>query len=149
MEKEDERFWVHTPLHKMTTAQWESLCDGCGKCCLFKVQDATTQQIHTTKVGCRLLDTKTCRCSNYKERFRYVDDCIKLNATNIQTITWLPKSCAYRLVKEKKPLPDWHPLVTKDPLSTLKQGHSVRGFVVPPALVRKPLMDYLLEEEII
>ncbi len=115
MGKEDKRFWVHTPLNEMTAAQWESLCDGCGKCCLFKVQDETTHQIRTTKVGCRLLDIQTCRCSNYKERFRYVDDCIKLNAANVQAITWLPKSCAYRLIKEKKPLPDWHPLVTKDP----------------------------------
>ncbi len=142
-----EPFWVHIPLDQMTSSQWESLCDGCGKCCLLKIQEAATQQVQATKICCRLLNTKTCQCSNYKERFRYVDDCIKLNPTNVQTITWLPKSCAYRLVKEKKALPDWHPLITKDPQSTVKSGNSVKGFVVHPALVNKPIIHYLLEEE--
>ncbi|MGI2257467.1 YcgN family cysteine cluster protein [Candidatus Cardinium hertigii] len=141
-----EQFWLSTPLEQMTPVQWESLCDGCGKCCLLKIQEAETQQVRTTKICCRLLNTRTCKCSNYRERFRYVDDCIKLNPTNIKTITWLPKSCAYRLVKEKKGLPDWHPLMTKDLQSTIKSGHSVKSFVVHPALVNKPIITYLLEE---
>lgn len=144
--KSKEPFWVTTPLEKMTASQWESLCDGCGKCCLLKVEEAETKQIHTTKICCRLLDTTTCKCSNYKDRFSYVDDCIKLNPRNIQTITWLPNTCAYRLVKEKKTLPVWHPLITKDPESTVKSGHSVKGFVVHPALVNKPIITYLLDQ---
>lgn len=144
-----EKFWLTTPLEKMTPSQWESLCDGCGKCCLLKIEEAETQKVRTTKICCRLLNTKTCQCSNYKERFSYVDDCIKLTPENIQTITWLPKSCAYRLVKEKKVLPDWHPLITKDPKSTVKTGNAARNFVVHPALVNKPIIAYLLEEEII
>ncbi len=143
-----EAFWMNTPLDKMTPSQWESLCDGCGKCCLLKIAEAKTKTVRTTKICCRLLNTNTCRCSNYKERFRYVDDCIKLNPTNIETITWLPRSCAYRLVKEKKKLPNWHPLVTKDPQSTIKSGHSVKNFVVHPALVNKPIIAYLLEESL-
>ncbi|ROT47073.1 YcgN family cysteine cluster protein [Candidatus Cardinium hertigii] len=143
-----EPFWLHTPLKKMTSSQWESLCDGCGKCCLLKIQEAETQKIRTTKICCRLLNTISCQCSNYKERFSYVDDCIKLNAENIQTITWLPKSCAYRLVNENKTLPDWHPLITKDPQSTVKSGNSVRAYAVHPALVNKPVIEYLLEEEV-
>ncbi|WP_243517298.1 MULTISPECIES: YcgN family cysteine cluster protein [unclassified Candidatus Cardinium] len=143
---EKEKFWLNTPLNEMTVSQWESLCDGCGKCCLLKIADAVSQQVRTTRICCRLLNTRTCQCSNYKERFRYVDDCIKLNPNNLKTITWLPKSCAYRLVKEKKPLPDWHPLITKDPKSTIKTGNSVKSFVVHPALVNRPIIAYLLEE---
>ncbi|CAH2560165.1 YcgN family cysteine cluster protein [Cardinium endosymbiont of Oedothorax gibbosus] len=143
-----ESFWMHTPLDKMTPSQWESLCDGCGKCCLLKVQEAETQQVRTTKICCWLLNTTTCQCSNYKERFRYVDNCIQLKPTNVESITWLPKSCAYRLVKEKKALPNWHPLITKDPQSTVKSGNSVKSFVVHPALVNKAIITYLLEETI-
>ena len=122
-------FW-EKPLEALTRNEWESLCDGCGKCCLHKIEDDLTGEIHPTNVACRLLDRHSCRCSSYRTRRAFVPDCIRLTAGNVARYQWLPSTCAYRLRAEGKPLPDWHPLVTGDPESVHRAGMSVRGWTV-------------------
>jgi uncharacterized cysteine cluster protein YcgN (CxxCxxCC family) len=100
-------FWEQ-PLETLDRAQWEALCDGCGKCCLHKVEDADTGRIYPTNVACRLLDRETARCSNYRHRRALVPDCLRLTPAKLKTIEWLPTSCAYKLRAEGKPLPNWH-----------------------------------------
>jgi len=114
----------------MTRTEWESLCDGCAKCCLHKLEDEDTGDVHYTNVACRLLDLQSCRCSNYAGRKWQVKDCIKLRPDMVDDLTWLPKSCAYRLLAEGQDLPTWHPLVTGDVNSVHQFGISVLGRVV-------------------
>ena len=122
-------FW-EKPLEALTRAEWESLCDGCGKCCLHKIEDDLTGEVHPTNVACKLLDRHSCRCSSYRTRRAFVPDCIRLTAGNVARYQWLPSTCAYRLRAEGKALPDWHPLITGDPESVHKAGMSVRGWTV-------------------
>ncbi len=122
-------FWKEKPLEGLSPAEWESLCDGCGRCCLVKLEDADTGQIHFTDVACKLLDAGTCRCSDYAHRRRKVRDCIKLTPAAARTLGWLPPSCAYRLVAEGRDLAWWHPLVSGRPDSVHEAGVSVRGRV--------------------
>jgi uncharacterized cysteine cluster protein YcgN (CxxCxxCC family) len=116
---------------EMTPEEWESLCDGCGKCCLHKLQDedddGTLGDIHHTNVACRLLDLSSCRCSNYARRWDFVPDCVQLFPQFIGRAPWLPPTCAYRLLHEGKDLPPWHPLVSGDPESVHAAGVSLRG----------------------
>lgn len=128
---EDQPFWRRKTLAEMTPAEWESLCDGCGKCCLHKLEDEDTGEIAYTNVACRLLDLGTCRCSRYAERKRLVPDCVRLDPGNVGALKWMPSSCAYRLLAEGKELPDWHPLVSGDPDSVHRAGVSVRGRCIP------------------
>ena len=114
----------------MTHREWESLCDGCGKCCLHKLEDAETGAVHYTNVACRLLDLGTVRCSRYAERHRLVANCADLTPDAILDFDWLPGTCAYRLVARGADLPGWHPLVSGDPESVRKAGISVRGRVI-------------------
>ncbi len=120
-------FWETTALEDMTSAQWESLCDGCGKCCLGMVDDPSGKSLKHTNVACRLLDPDLCRCSNYQDRHRFVPDCVRLTPSKVRTLEWLPSTCAYRLLSEGQALPDWHPLITGDPESVHTAGMSVRG----------------------
>lgn len=122
-------FWQVKQLHEMTSQEWESLCDGCGRCCLVKLEDEDTGIIYTTDVSCRLLDCSTCRCTGYANRHQLVDDCIKLDPDNVDELGWLPATCAYRLVWEGKPLEDWHPLVSGSSETVHEAGISVRGRV--------------------
>ncbi|MFC5067778.1 YcgN family cysteine cluster protein [Flaviflagellibacter deserti] len=124
-----DRFWETKTLAEMTVGEWESLCDGCGRCCLVKLEDEDSGEIAYTDVGCRLLDADKCRCTNYPGRQMAVPECVALSPTNLAGLNWMPPTCAYRLLASGKPLPDWHPLVTGDPDSTHKAGASVRGRV--------------------
>lgn len=137
-------FWKRKRLEEMTPQEWESLCDGCAKCCLHKLEDEDTGEIAYTNVACRLLDLGTSRCSNYKQRKRLVPDCLKLAAKDISRFQWLPPTCAYRLVAEGKDLPSWHPLITGDPLSTVKSGASVCGWAVSERNAG-PLENHILD----
>jgi len=123
-------FWRAKPLDAMTRAEWESLCDGCGRCCLHKLRDEESDRLAFTNVACRLLDLETCRCKDYAQRRRIVPDCVKLTPRRIAAVDWLPPSCAYRLVAEGKDLPWWHPLVSGRAETVHEAGASVRGRVV-------------------
>ena len=124
-----ERFW-ELPLDSLNREEWEKLCDGCGKCCLHKLEDEVTGELFPTNVACRLLDRTSCRCSDYKMRRVFVPDCVRLDATKLKEIDWLPSTCAYRLRAEGKPLRNWHPLVSGDPESVHAAGMSVRGWTI-------------------
>jgi uncharacterized cysteine cluster protein YcgN (CxxCxxCC family) len=119
-------FWKK-PLEALTRAEWEQLCDGCGRCCLVKLEDEDTARIHYTDVACRLFEAGTCRCRNYGRRRERVPDCVKLTPETVRTIPWLPPTCAYRVRAEGRDLASWHPLVSGDPESVHTAGISVRG----------------------
>ena len=125
-----EQFWQHKKLEEMTDAEWESLCDGCGKCCLNKIIDDDTEELFFTNVACSQLNTKTCGCNNYEKRFKLVPDCFKVTLKNRDSFGWLPASCAYRLLDEGKALPSWHPLLTGSKSAMHKAGQSVRNKVI-------------------
>jgi len=137
-------FWRRKTLAEMTDAEWESLCDGCAKCCLEKLEDEDTGEIRHTEVACRLLNLHTCRCTDYANRKRFVPDCIKLTARTVAQYRWLPSTCAYRLLSEGKDLPWWHPLVSGDAAAVHRAGVSVRGRAVPEALAGD-LEDHIVE----
>jgi uncharacterized protein len=120
-------FWETKTLAEMTRAEWESLCDGCGRCCLHKLRDEDTGAVWWTNVSCRLLDTTACRCTRYAERRRLVPDCVRLTPQNLPEIDWLPPTCAYRRLQEGQGLAWWHPLVSGDPATVHEAGISVRG----------------------
>jgi len=123
-------FWKTKRLEEMTGAEWESLCDGCGRCCLHKLRDDVTQALSFTTVACRLLDLHTCQCSDYAHRRRRVPDCVQLTPAEVREIDWLPPSCGYRRIAEGKDLAWWHPLVSGDPNTVHEAGVSVRGRAV-------------------
>lgn len=123
-------FWREKSLDEMTAEERESLCDGCARCCLNKLEDVDTGDIAFTNVACRLLDPGTCRCTNYAERSRFVPDCISLTLARIAELKWLPQTCAYRLLAEGGDLSPWHPLVSGDWNSVHKAGISVAGRVI-------------------
>ena len=124
------RFWEDMPLDRLDRAQWEQLCDGCGKCCVHKLEDEETGELLPTNVACRLLNLDTCQCTKYATRHRYVPDCVTLTPAEVRSIDWLPPSCAYRLLAEGKPLQWWHPLVSGTPETVHQAGISVRGRAV-------------------
>jgi uncharacterized protein len=123
----DAPFWRTKRLDKLSDSEWESLCDGCGRCCLVKLEEEETDRTYFTDVGCRLLDGHTCRCRDYDNRTAKVDDCVRLTPQNILELGWLPPTCAYRLVAEGRDLYWWHPLVSGDAETVHAAGISVRG----------------------
>jgi uncharacterized cysteine cluster protein YcgN (CxxCxxCC family) len=139
-------FWEQ-PLETLDRAQWEALCDGCGKCCLHKVEDADTGRIYPTNVACRLLDRETALCSNYRHRRALVPDCLRLTPAKLKTIEWLPTSCAYKLRAGGDPLPSWHYLVCGDREAIHREGMSVRGKTISEALAGD-LENHIVEREL-
>ena len=138
-------FWLAKTLQDMTPAEFESLCDGCGKCCLHKLEDDDNGDVYYTKVACRFLDHTTCRCQTYSDRQQKVSACVVLTPFNVKDIYWLPETCAYRLIDEGFPLLNWHPLVSGDPDSVHKAGMSVAGKVVHENSVNlDDLEDYVV-----
>lgn len=129
----DRPFWEVVPLARMNRVQWESLCDGCGKCCLNKLEDDETGEVFPTNVACRLLDRHAGRCSDYGNRKRRVPECVRLTPTKLDRLEWLPSTCAYRLLHAGESLPGWHPLITGDPESVHAAGQSTRGWTVSEA----------------
>ena len=126
-----DRFWERKPLSKMSQREWEALCDGCGKCCPNKLEDEDTGEVALTRIACRLLDDDTCRCAHYENRHQFVPDCIVLRPDNLDTHAyWMPDTCAYRLLWQGNPLPDWHPLITGSAQSVHDAGISVRGITL-------------------
>ncbi|WP_052071866.1 YcgN family cysteine cluster protein [Sphingopyxis sp. MWB1] len=136
-------FW-EAPLASLDAGQWEALCDGCGKCCLHKLEDADTGRIYPTNAACRMLDLETARCRDYPNRRRHVPDCLTLTKATVDDIAWLPQSCAYRLRAEGLPLPDWHYLVCGDRDAVHRAGESIAGWTVSEDDAG-PLEEHLVE----
>lgn len=128
-------FWQTKKLADMSRAEWESLCDGCALCCLHKLEDEDTGEVYYTDIHCRYMDSHNCRCTVYTERHIKVPSCVWLTPEQAEQFFWLPATCAYRLLAEGKPLPDWHPLVTGDPQSVHNEGISLRGRGIADNLV--------------
>ena len=124
-----EPYWKSKTLEEMSRSEWEALCDGCGKCCLAKLEDEDTGEIHWTSVACRLFDAESCRCGDYPNRRKKVPDCVRLTPRNVRKLHWLPGTCAYRLVAEGRDLAWWHPLVSGRADSVHEAGISIRGRV--------------------
>ena len=124
-----DNFWER-PLADLNRAEWEALCDGCGRCCTHKIEDADTGEIEHTNVACKLLDTGTAQCSNYRNRKAFVPDCLRLTLAIVEDVPWLPTTCAYRRRAEGRKLPDWHYLISGDREDVVRAGVSVSGRVV-------------------
>ncbi len=137
------RFWEDLPLEALDQAQWEALCDGCGKCCIHKLEDEDTGDLYPTNVACRMLDRRAGQCSDYAHRHSHVPDCITLTPKLAREIEWLPSTCAYVLRGDGNPLPDWHHLVCGDREEIHRQGKSVRGWTVSEDDV-EALEDHLM-----
>ena len=143
------RFWETVPLKKMTAPEWEALCDGCGKCCLNKIEFEDTGEVAFTRVACRLLDGETCLCTNYENRKAFVPDCVQLSPKTLPKIAyWMPRTCAYRRLHEGKPLPDWHYLLSGDREAVHREGMSVRGWTVPEYEVTEDDWEDLIIDEV-
>ncbi|WP_066811370.1 YcgN family cysteine cluster protein [Sphingomonas asaccharolytica] len=125
-----DRFWETKTLAELDRGQWEALCDGCGKCCIHKLEDEETGELHPTNVACRMLDRRAGQCKDYRNRRAYVPDCVRLTTKNVYTTDWLPSTCAYRLRANGEKLPDWHYLVSGDREAVHRAGESTRGWTV-------------------
>lgn len=123
----EPRFWEQKTLDQLSSEEWESLCDGCAKCCLIKLEDEDTNEVHYTSVVCRYMDHNDCRCTEYQQRHQLVPSCVWLQVDHLEAFSWLPGSCSYRLVAEGKPLPSWHHLISGDRNAIHRAGASIRG----------------------
>ncbi len=141
------RFWEEKSLGEMSREQWESLCDGCARCCLVKLEDEESGELCTTSVVCRYLEIEQCHCSVYSERSRLVPECLQVTRENIAELYWMPQSCAYRLLAEGNPLPDWHPLVSGRRESIHEAGIAVSGFAISEQALTETcdLEDYIID----
>ena len=134
-------FWEAKSLAEMDAREWESLCDGCARCCLIKLQDSDTDEVAYTRIVCKLLDSTACRCTRYAQRHELVADCVVLTPTRAADFSWLPVSCAYRTLAEQRPLASWHPLLSGRSESVHEAGISVRGRVVSEEHVHPDGLD--------
>jgi len=140
-------FWKSKTLAQMSEAEWESLCDGCGKCCLHKLEDEDTGKVHLTMVACKLLDLGTCRCANYPKRRRFVPACVRMRPETVSSLV-LPSSCAYRVLAEGRELASWHPLRSGDRDSVHAAGVSIKGWAVSERVVpEEDFQDYVIASE--
>ncbi len=144
------RFWENYRLEDLTRAEWEALCDGCGKCCLIKLEDEDTAEVAYTNIACRLLDRDTCRCGNYALRRQLVRGCVVLDRNTIEeALDWMPHTCAYRLIDRGEALADWHPLISGDPDSVHRAGVSLRGRMISEYDVDEDdWPDHIVDEDI-
>lgn len=145
---EEKPFWETKRLNEMSAPEWESLCDGCGQCCLIKIEDEDTTDLYLTRLTCSLLDVGCCRCKDYENRHTVMSDCVALDPKNVETIAWLPESCAYRRVAEGRGLAWWHPLISGDPDTVHQAGVSVRGWALPEDRARSPYIQHYIIGEI-
>ena len=141
-------FWKHKPLKSLTSEEWEALCDGCGKCCLNKLEDEDTGEVALTRIACRLLDDQSCKCGQYPIRHQFIPDCIVLKPSNIdENAYWMPKTCAYRLLWSGQPLFDWHPLISGSPETVHTANISVRGMTLSEFDINEEdWEDHIIEE---
>lgn len=147
----DKPFWKTKSFEELSPKEWESLCDGCGRCCLNKLEDWDTGEIYWTNLACELFDCESCRCKDYKNRFEKVSDCIKLTPETVRDLGWLPPTCGYRLVGEGKDLHWWHPLISGSAETVHEAGISVKGRAIPgddvdPDDYEDHLVDWPLED---
>lgn len=141
-----EPFWKTKKLWQMSQTEWESLCDGCGLCCLNKLEDWDTGELYWTNIACHMLDGHTCRCKDYKNRLDHVPDCIQLDVKQVNELEWLPATCGYRLVNEGKDLKWWHPLVSGDPETVHAAGISARDRTIPDTGIEvEDFEDYIVD----
>lgn len=140
----NKHFWETKSLNQMTKVEWESLCDGCGKCCLHKLEDIDTGEISVSNVSCSFLDQTSCKCKDYKNRNENVPDCIQLDLKNLKKLDWLPSTCAYRLIDEGESLHDWHHLISGSSETIHERGMSVRDCSVNESSL-KNVEEYILE----
>lgn len=142
------RFWERTAFKDLSPAEWEALCDGCGKCCMNKLEDEDSGEVVLTNIACRLFDETTCRCAQYDIRHQFVPDCIVLKPSNIEdNLYWMPETCAYRLVYEGKPLFEWHPLISGTAETVYKAGVSMQNATIPEFEVPEDdWEDHIIEE---
>lgn len=144
----DKSFWKTKTLEEMSPTEWESLCDGCAKCCLLKLEDEDSGEIAYTRLHCKLLDGETCKCSNYAERKAHVPDCVILTPKTVSELKWMPPSCAYKVLYEGGDLPDWHHLVCGDTSRIHREGHSVMGRTVSEETVlEETQIDWVVDWE--
>ena len=143
--KREDKFWER-PLASLSTEEWEALCDGCGRCCLHKVEDEDTGRIYHTNVACRLLDLTSARCKDYRHRKAQVPDCVRLTQGNISAVPWLPATCAYRLRADGQPLPQWHYLVCGDRDAVHQAGVSVAGRAISETIAG-PIEQHIIDAD--
>jgi uncharacterized cysteine cluster protein YcgN (CxxCxxCC family) len=141
MSANNRPFWELKTLDELTPNEWEALCDGCAKCCVHKLEDEKTGEVFYTCVACRMLDVNSCRCTNYSNRHELVPECAVLSPKHPDHFKWLPKTCAYRLLYEGKPLPDWHPLRTNNPNSVHQHGASAKKKLIPEFLADETQLE--------
>lgn len=145
----DERpFWQRKSLAEMTRKEWEQLCDSCGRCCMLKLEDEDTGDVYLTRLSCKLLNIGTCACTDYKNRHKKVPDCLSLNPKMVSELSWLPDTCAYRLIGEGMELAWWHPLVSGSAETVHEAGISVRDWAIPETVARaEQLYKYIVVDE--